>query len=98
MASGETKSILDPKMQIAVSRWSPDGRTIAFIGGLMSDEGVTGGDSYLVPATGGTARDLTPALEGSASWLGWHPSSGSILFTVHFDGGSALPGWAGTAA
>jgi len=85
-------------MQIAVSRWSPDGRTIAFIGGLMSDEGVTGGDSYLVPATGGTARDLTPALEGSASWLGWHPSSGSILFTVHFDGGSALPGWAGTAA
>ncbi len=90
MTSGEMKSILDPKMQVAVPRWSPDGRTIAFIGGLMSDEGVTGGDVYLVPATGGTARDLTPALEGSASWLGWHASSGSILFTEHLDGGSAL--------
>ena len=71
-------------------RWSPDGRTIAFIGGLMSDEGVTGGDIYLVPATGGKARNLTPALKGSASWLAWHPSSRSILFAEHLDGGSGL--------
>ena len=53
MATGEMRTILDPRMQVAVPRWSPDGRTIAFIGGLMSDEGVTGGDIYLVPATGG---------------------------------------------
>jgi dipeptidyl aminopeptidase/acylaminoacyl peptidase len=90
IATGEARSILDPKMQVAVPRWSPDGRTIAFIGGLMSDEGATGGDIYLVPATGGTARNLTPALDGSASWLGWHPSSGSILFAQHRDGGSGL--------
>jgi dipeptidyl aminopeptidase/acylaminoacyl peptidase len=90
MATGEARSILDPKMQVAVPRWSPDGRTIAFIGGLMSDEGATGGDIYLLPATGGTARDLTPVLNGSASWLGWHPSSGSILFAEHLDGGSGL--------
>ena len=90
LATGETRSILDPKMQVAVPRWSPDGQTIAFIGGLMSDEGVTGGDIYLVPAAGGTARNLTPALEGSASWLGWHPSSRSILFAEHLDGGSGL--------
>ncbi len=90
MATGEARPILDPKMQVAVPRWSPDGRTIAFIGGLMSDEGANGGDIYLVPATGGTARDLTPALDGSASWLGWHPSSASILFAEHRDGGSGL--------
>jgi dipeptidyl aminopeptidase/acylaminoacyl peptidase len=90
MAMGEAREILDPKMQVAAPRWSPDGRTIAFIGGLMSDEGVNGGDIYLVPATGGTARNLTPTLEGSASWLGWHPSSGSILFAEHLDGGSGL--------
>ena len=29
-------------MQIAVPRWSPDGKAIAFIGGLMSDQGVDG--------------------------------------------------------
>src|SRR5438270_10234231 len=34
-----------------------DGRSVAFIGGLMSDEGVTGGDIYVVPAAGGEARD-----------------------------------------
>ena len=51
-------------MQVAVPRWSPDGRSIAFIGGLMSDEGVTGGDIYTVPATGGEARNLTPGPGG----------------------------------
>jgi len=90
MATGATKTISDPKMQVAVPRWSPDGRTIAYIGGLMSDEGVTGGDIYLVPATGGKERNLTPALQGSASWLAWHSSSGSILFAEHHDGGSGL--------
>ena len=90
MATGEMISILDPKMQVAVPRWSPDGRTIAFIGGLMSDEGVTGGDIYLVPATGGKTRNLTPALEGSPSWLAWQDSSRSILFAEHLDGGSGL--------
>ena len=39
MDTGRVSGILDPKMQVAVPRWSPDGRTIAFIGGLMSDEG-----------------------------------------------------------
>ena len=35
-------------LQIAQPRWSPDGKTIAFIGGLMSDQGVTGGDVWIV--------------------------------------------------
>ncbi len=47
-------------MQIAVPRWSPDGKSIAFIGGLMSDQGSTGGDVWLVPAPGGAPQDLTP--------------------------------------
>ena len=50
-------------LQIAVPRWSPDGKTIAFIGGLMSDQGVTGGDVWIVSSTGGEPRDLTPAVK-----------------------------------
>ena len=46
-------------LQIAVPRWSPDGKTIAFIGGLMSDQGSTGGDVWIVSADGGEPRDLT---------------------------------------
>jgi dipeptidyl aminopeptidase/acylaminoacyl peptidase len=86
MGSGETKLLLKPAMQIAVPRWSPDGKTIAFIGGLMSDEGSTGGDIYTMPAAGGKPRNLTPNLDSSASWLAWHPSSGRLLFTEHIDG------------
>ena len=90
MATGQMTSILKTKMQIAVPRWSPDGRNIAFIGGLMSDEGVNGGDVYVLPSTGGEPRNLTPDLKGSASWLAWHPSAQSILLAEHLDGGSGL--------
>ena len=80
-STGEMKSILKPSMQIAEPRFSPDGRQIAFIGGLMSDEGNTGGDIYLIPAAGGEARALTPGMKASASWLAWQPASNQILFT-----------------
>ncbi len=52
-------------------RWSPDGQEIAFIGGLMSDQGATGGDIYLISATGGAAKDLTPDSDQSAAWIHW---------------------------
>jgi dipeptidyl aminopeptidase/acylaminoacyl peptidase len=87
--TGHQQTLLDPKMQIAVPRWSPDGQAIAFIGGLMSDEGVNGGDVYTIPARGGKAQNRTPDLKASASWLAWQPSGG-ILFTAHEDGRSAV--------
>jgi dipeptidyl aminopeptidase/acylaminoacyl peptidase len=76
---GEPTAILDPQtvegslhgLQIAVPRWAPDGQQIAFIGGLMSDQGSTGGDLYLMPATGGEPKDLTPNRRGSPSWFVW---------------------------
>ncbi len=58
-------------LQIAVSRWSPDGKWIAFIGGLMSDQGVTGGDVWVVSSGGGQPRDLTPGRPTSAEWITW---------------------------
>jgi dipeptidyl aminopeptidase/acylaminoacyl peptidase len=73
------RAIFDPEhtpgpmhgLQMAAPRWSPDGRQIAFIGGLMSDQGVTGGDIYLIPALGGEARDLTANVDKSAAWIHW---------------------------
>jgi dipeptidyl aminopeptidase/acylaminoacyl peptidase len=58
-------------LQIAVPRWSPDGRQIAFIGGLMSDQGSTGGDIYLIPSTGGEPQDLTPGRAASVAFIHW---------------------------
>jgi dipeptidyl aminopeptidase/acylaminoacyl peptidase len=84
-AGGELKSIYKPSLQIAVPRWSPDGKTVAFIGGLMSDEGSIGGDIYTVPASGGEARNVTPNIKASPSWLYWK-SPNEILFTENVDG------------
>ena len=58
-------------LQIAVPRWSPDGKSIAFIGGLMSDQGATGGDVYLVGASGGSAVNLTPHENVTSVWPHW---------------------------
>jgi len=82
---GELRPIYKPRLQIAAPRWSPDGKSIAFIEGLMSDEGFTGGDIFVVPAAGGNARDLTPAIAASPSGLDWK-IPGTILFTENIDG------------
>ena len=58
-------------LQIAVPRFSPDGRQVAFIGGLMSDQGSTGGDLYTVSATGGQPKSLTPDRLASPAWFEW---------------------------
>jgi dipeptidyl aminopeptidase/acylaminoacyl peptidase len=58
-------------LQIAVPRWSPDGTAIAFIGGLMSDQGATGGDVWIVSANGGQPVDLTPQRPTSPAWIAW---------------------------
>lgn len=83
--NGDLKPVYKPSLQIAVLRWSPDGKTIAFIGGLMSDEGSIGGDIFTVPAGGGDARNVTPGIAASPSWLYWESPS-KILFTENIDG------------
>src|SRR5262245_1750752 len=80
-------------MQIAMPRWSPDGKSIAVIHGLMSDEGLNGGDVFLVPVTGVKKdpgpRNLTPDLRGSVRSLTWR-SNGDLLITEYSDGKSKL--------
>jgi dipeptidyl aminopeptidase/acylaminoacyl peptidase len=73
--------------QIAVPRWSPDGKTIAFIGGLMSDEGFVGGDIFSF--AGGGVTELTQGMKGSASGIVWR-NNHEILFTEDIDGGGGI--------
>jgi len=89
-ATGHAQAILKPAMQMAVPKWSPDGQNIAFIGGLMSDAGVNGGDVYVIPAAGGEARNVTPGMKASASWLTWTSTPNQILFGENVDGMSGV--------
>jgi dipeptidyl aminopeptidase/acylaminoacyl peptidase len=89
-ASGDTRAILTPHMQVAVPRWSPDGKLVAFIGGIMSDEGIAAGDIYTVPASGGSARNITASMKASAYWLTWLSGSTRVFFAGTLDGGTGL--------
>jgi len=83
--SGEMREIYKPKLQLADPRVSPDGRNVAFIEGLMSDEGSTGGDVHLVPTATGAARNLTPNIRASPSAIAW-TAPDRITFAEDVDG------------
>jgi dipeptidyl aminopeptidase/acylaminoacyl peptidase len=61
----------DIRQQLADPKVSPDGKTVAFIAGIMSDFGSTGGDVYTLPLDGGPARNVTPGIKASATSLDW---------------------------
>ncbi|HEV2618043.1 MAG TPA: S9 family peptidase [Candidatus Acidoferrales bacterium] len=87
------QSIYKSDMQIGTPKWSPDGETIGFIAGLMSDEGSVGGDIYTLPADSsseGGARDVTPDIKASPSSLEWSADSRAILFAEIVDGQSGV--------
>jgi dipeptidyl aminopeptidase/acylaminoacyl peptidase len=71
LASGTMRDLLAPHYQINDPQWSPDGKSIAIIGGIMSDFGSTGGDVYTVDARTGASRDVTPDARISAQSLRW---------------------------
>lgn len=68
---GQARVIAAPKMQLNAPRVSPDGKTVAFIGGLMSDFGAVGGDVWTVPMAGGTPTNLTQGYKGTFTSLAW---------------------------
>ncbi len=69
---GSERVIAAPAVQMNFPRVSPDGREVAFIGGLMSDFGSVGGDLYVAPFAGGAPRNVTPGYKGTfTSLLPW---------------------------
>src|SRR5205823_5511688 len=91
IASGRMDVLYHPPVerQIAIPRWSPDGQQIAFIGGLMSDQGFNGGDIFVMDSKGGEPRNVTPDRKSSPSSFNWQGNE-KIVFTEALDGGSAI--------
>ncbi|GBQ72176.1 putative peptidase [Ameyamaea chiangmaiensis NBRC 103196] len=85
---GVTTTLFHPPqtMQLAQPRVSPDGRTAAFIGGLMSDFGSTGGDVYTLALDANAApvnRMVKEARAMTATAVGWQCGAGLSATVQH---------------
>ncbi len=69
--TGAVRSIAKPATQLNQPRVSPDGRTVAYIGGLMSDFGSIGGDVFTVPLAGGSPRNITAGAKSTVTTIDW---------------------------
>ena len=96
--NAQAEVLLDPNrvagplhgLQIAVPRWSPEGKRLAFIGGLMSDQGATGGDLYELSAVPGATPVRIPVAEhATVQWIHFLPS-GELLATEVRGGAEAI--------
>jgi dipeptidyl aminopeptidase/acylaminoacyl peptidase len=79
VTTGALRVIAASSVQISLPRVSQDGKTVAFIGGLMSDWGSIGGDVYTVPIAGGALTNITPGFKGTFRGIAWR---GTELFTT----------------
>jgi len=87
IAGGDAHRLTSDPGEEMFPRFSPDGRWIAFTGQMGGTPQV-----YVIPATGGTARQLTfhndvgalPPRGGIDNQvLGWTPDGTKVLFTAH---------------
>lgn len=86
---GTATSIYKPSLQVAVPRWSPDGKSIAFIEGLMSDEGFHGGDLFTMTAEGRDVANRTASRKTSVNSFFWLAPD-RILLVEYVGGGSGI--------
>jgi dipeptidyl aminopeptidase/acylaminoacyl peptidase len=88
-AKGNATPIYKPWFQVAVPHWSPDGKSIAFIEGLMSDEGFHGGDLFTMSADGRDVTNRTSSRKASVNSFFWQAPD-RILLVEYVGGGSAV--------
>jgi dipeptidyl aminopeptidase/acylaminoacyl peptidase len=89
VAKGNAISIYKPSLEVALPRWSPDAKSIAFIEGLMSDEGFHGGDLFSMTPNGGDVVNRTQGRKASVNSFFWQEPD-RILLIEYLGGGSAI--------
>ncbi|CAN5343050.1 S9 family peptidase [soil metagenome] len=88
--SGSPRVIAAPAYQMNMPRVSPDGKTVAFVGGVMSDFGSVGGDLYTVPIEGGTPTDVTPGYRGTFTSVDWRGTKLAATLLAGAEMGTAM--------
>src|SRR5882724_4668061 len=83
IAGGEKKKLASGAGASDNARWSPDGQWIAYTGSLDRDPGPSPAYLYLLPATGGTAKQLTAKFDFSVGTPVWARDSKMIYFSTN---------------
>ena len=79
-AGGEPRTLVENMPDIDMPRWSPDGRTLAFIAKVGGREA----QIYTIPAAGGTPTELSDAPNGVQQYA-WSPDGGTIAYVTPDD-------------
>lgn len=82
-AGGTPEPFVKTEGKLGFPRWSPDGRTIAWLGATSVDDPYAG-SVFTAPARGRVAgaperTNLTPDYDATAVWLGWQPGAPDTL-------------------
>lgn len=101
-ADGATRVLFkpSPREQLAMPVVAPDGRSMAFIGGWMSDFGSFGGDAFLLRLDQPNASpvNLTQHWKATVTGLDWQCADGLTGVTLSGDKMNLVPLGRGTAA
>jgi dipeptidyl aminopeptidase/acylaminoacyl peptidase len=97
-----------PREQLAAPAVSPDGKSVAFVGGWMSDFGSTGGDAYVLrlDQPGAVPHNLTAASHATVTALDWTCGkgltgmmlAGDTVAIARLETAGAKPIWSGQAS
>ena len=77
---GEPRTLVEDIRDLDMPRWSPDGRTLAFMGKVGERES----QIYTVPAAGGTPTELSDASNGVQQYA-WSPDGSTIAYVTPDD-------------
>jgi dipeptidyl aminopeptidase/acylaminoacyl peptidase len=82
VASAEKKKLVDAGSSDN-ARWSPDGQWIAYTGSIDRDPGPSTAFLYLLPASGGTPKQLTAKFDLSVGTPVWSRDGRTIYFSTN---------------
>ena len=83
VVSGEKKKIEDTSASSDTARWSPDGKWIAYTGSPDPEGGVQTTYLYLVPANGGSPRQVTAKFDLNVGTPVWSRDGKTIYFNAN---------------